>query len=147
MDDLLDYQVAPNENNNCRRFIGGFLKLIIVARYRPAAGQVVLTPDRRESSVREKVRVCSVFLFLLGGQFCGVAPSGDHPQEDLTKFGYKLNMKVEFFKNSFIDFWLTYLNYEDKSGDFFLNFGLILATQNLRKHLILALLVFNFSFM
>jgi hypothetical protein len=40
VDDLLDYQVAPNGNNNRRRFIGVFFKkLIIVARYRPAAGQ------------------------------------------------------------------------------------------------------------
>jgi hypothetical protein len=66
---------------------------------RPAAGQVVLTPDRRESSVREKERVCSVFLSLGGGQFCGVAQVAINPQQDLTKFGYKLNMKVEFLKN------------------------------------------------
>ncbi len=97
MDDLLDYQVAPNGNNNRRRFIGVFFKkLIIVARYRPAAGQYswLLTVG---NAAFEKRNGSALSSFFLGGQFCGVAPSGDHPQEDLTKFGYKLNMKLEFF--------------------------------------------------
>jgi len=56
----------------------------------------------------------SSFFFFLGVQFCNIAKNGDHPQEDLARFGYKLHMKVNFFKN--ILFWVrgkgaTYLNH------------------------------------
>jgi hypothetical protein len=32
--------------------------------------------------------------------------TGDHPQEDLAKFGYRPDMKVEFFLESFLYIWL-----------------------------------------
>jgi hypothetical protein len=32
----------------------------------------------------------------VGGQFLDIAKTGDDPQEDLARFGYKLNMKVKF---------------------------------------------------
>jgi hypothetical protein len=32
--------------------------------------------------------------------------SGDDPQEDLVKFGYKLNMKENFIKKTLLYFWL-----------------------------------------
>jgi hypothetical protein len=38
------------------------------------------------------------------GQFCVVAKSGNFPLEDLANFGYKLNMKIEFFKFPFFFF-------------------------------------------
>jgi hypothetical protein len=38
-------------------------------------------------------------------QFCGIAKSGDHPWEDLVKFGCKLNMKVKTSKG-LLYFWL-----------------------------------------
>jgi hypothetical protein len=40
---------------------------------------------------------------------CCSHQSGDDPQEDLAKFGYKLNMKGIFIKQkaSFYIFWLT----------------------------------------
>jgi hypothetical protein len=37
--------------------------------------------------------------------FCGY-----DPQEDLAKFGYKLNMKVKLLNMLLIYFWLLYLN-------------------------------------
>jgi len=45
-------------------------------------------------------------------------------QEDWTKFGYKLNMKVIFFKAPyFLMFWATlYLNHVKKSSGFFFLF-------------------------
>jgi hypothetical protein len=40
--------------------------------------------------------VCSIF---------NIAKNGDHPHEDLARFGYKLHMKVIFIKkNSFFGF-------------------------------------------
>jgi hypothetical protein len=36
--------------------------------------------------------------------------SGDDPQEDLAKFGYKLNMKVKFLKHPSLIL-ATYLNH------------------------------------
>jgi len=35
-------------------------------------------------------------IFIVGGQFLDIAKTGDDPQEDLARFGYKLNMKVKF---------------------------------------------------
>jgi hypothetical protein len=32
--------------------------------------------------------------------------TGVHPQEDLAKFGYRPDMKVEFFLESFLYIWL-----------------------------------------
>jgi hypothetical protein len=43
-------------------------------------------------------------------QFCGVPKSGDCVKEDLAKFGYQKNMKVEFFQHSSI-FFNTYLSH------------------------------------
>jgi hypothetical protein len=37
-----------------------------------------------------------ILFFIVGGQFLDIAKSGDDPQEDLARFGYKLNMKVKF---------------------------------------------------
>jgi len=34
---------------------------------------------------------------IFGVQFCNIAQNGDHPQEDLARFGYKLHMKGIFF--------------------------------------------------
>ncbi len=48
---------------------------------------------------------------------------GDHPQEDLARFGYKLNMKLIFFKNILLLFWLpTWTMYRNLM--FFLKFWL-----------------------
>jgi hypothetical protein len=37
------------------------------------------------------------FIYFVGVQFCNIAKNGDHPQEDLARFGYKLHMKVIYF--------------------------------------------------
>jgi hypothetical protein len=37
------------------------------------------------------------FKNFMGVQFCYIAKNGDHPQENLARFGYKLHMKVIFF--------------------------------------------------
>jgi hypothetical protein len=39
----------------------------------------------------------------------------------------------------------TYLNNVSKFGIFFLNFGQIMAIENLKRHMILALLIFNLA--
>jgi len=70
---------------------------------------------------------------------------GDHLQEDLAKPGNKLNMKVEDFKHPSI-FLATLIEPYIEIWWFFLNFGRILTTEHLKKHLILALLSFNFYF-
>jgi hypothetical protein len=46
----------------------------------------------------------------MGDQFWDIAKSGDDSQEDLARFGYKLNMKVEFL-NVLVYFWLIHLNH------------------------------------
>jgi hypothetical protein len=70
--------------------------------------------------------------------------SGDDPQEVVAKFGYKINMKVSF-KISFYIFGFV-LDSCIEIWWFFLKFGGILADKNLKKHLILALLIFNIPF-
>jgi hypothetical protein len=73
-----------------------------------------------------------------------LSENGDHPYEDLARFGYKLNMKAKNFKNPSI-FLATSLILDTciKIWRFFLNFGRILAIEiNLNNHLILALLIF-----
>jgi hypothetical protein len=64
-----------------------------------------------------------------------LSENGDHPYEDLAKFGYKLNMKAKKFKNSSI-FLATLLIIDIciKFWRFFLNFGRILAIENLNNH-------------
>jgi hypothetical protein len=53
-------------------------------------------------------------VFFLAILFYG--QSADDPQEDLARFGYKLNMKVKFLK--YVSVWLaTYLNYVQISGN------------------------------
>jgi hypothetical protein len=47
---------------------------------------------------------------LFFGQFCGRPKCGDCVQEDLAKFGYKKNIKVEFFEHPSI-FFTAYLNH------------------------------------
>jgi len=67
-------------------------------------------------------------------QFCDVAKSGDDLQRDLANFGYyKLNMKVKFVKHpsSSSSFWLPLLEPCAEIWRFFLNFGQILAVENL----------------
>jgi hypothetical protein len=66
-------------------------------------------------------------------QFCDVAKSGDDLQGDLANFGYyKLNMKVKFVKHtSSSSFWLPLLEPCAEIWRFFLNFGQILAVENL----------------
>jgi hypothetical protein len=49
-----------------------------------------------------------IFYFYFREIFC-YSQSGDDPQEDLTKFGYKLNMKINVLKHPPI-FLATYLN-------------------------------------
>jgi hypothetical protein len=46
------------------------------------------------------------------------------------------NMEIDFSKLCFI-FLAMFLNHVKKSGDFFLNFDQILATENLIKHLMI----------
>jgi hypothetical protein len=71
-----------------------------------------------------------------------LSENGDHPYEDLAKFGYKLNMKAKNFKNPSI-FLATSLILDTciKIWRFFLIFGRILGIENLNNHLILALLI------
>jgi hypothetical protein len=68
--------------------------------------------------------------------------SGDDPKEDLARFAYNLNMKVFFTKKAFfligyllepcIEIWRYFFNFWSTSG-------------YIRKHLILALLIFNIA--
>jgi hypothetical protein len=71
-----------------------------------------------------------------------LSENGDHPYEDLAKFGYKLNMKAKKFKNPSI-FLATSLILDTciKIWRFFFIFGRILGIENLNNHLILALLI------
>jgi hypothetical protein len=65
-------------------------------------------------SIATQKNVCWVVLtptmcfFFLGSILC-FSQSGHHPCQGLVKFGYTLNMKVEFLKYSSI-FLATYLN-------------------------------------
>jgi hypothetical protein len=65
-------------------------------------------------------------------------------RKDLAKFGYKLNMRIFFFKYLYIFNYLVQPWIE--IWQVFLNFGWILAVENLKKHLKLALLIFNTAF-
>jgi len=52
---------------------------------------------------------------------CGGPSRLYYPQEDLAKFGYKLNMKENLFEHPWFFFfliWATYLNHEQKSWKF-----------------------------
>ncbi len=70
----------------------------------------------------------------MGAQFWDIAKSGDDPQEDLARFGYKLNMKVKSL-NVLLCFWLIHLNHVWKSGEFLLNFDQIMGIEKLKKAL------------
>jgi hypothetical protein len=50
----------------------------------------------------------SVYLFNFFGNFVLYSQSGNDQQEDLAKFGYKLNMKLKF-QNIILYLWLTLL--------------------------------------
>jgi len=59
--------------------------------------------------------------------------SGNDLQEDLVKFGYKLNVKIKFVKHPFFGqqpIWTMYRN----DGNFFLNFGQNSAIGKKFKH-------------
>jgi hypothetical protein len=48
-------------------------------------------------------------VFFFGFQFCNVAISGDHPYEDLAKFGDEKTIGKKFiFSPTFFYFWLPY---------------------------------------
>jgi len=49
-------------------------------------------------------------------QFCDVAKTGNHPQEDVAKFGYSSAMKADNFQSPFI-FWLPAGNLLKESDD------------------------------
>ncbi len=53
---------------------------------------------------------CFFFFFWRFLQFLCNSQSGNDPEEDLVRFGYKPNMKVNFLKHPFI-FLATYLNH------------------------------------
>ncbi len=65
--------------------------------------------------------------------------NGDDPQDDLVKFGYKLNIKV--IKNASFYIFSYLLELCIDIWKFFLIFFRIMAIENLKKHMILA---FNF---
>jgi hypothetical protein len=78
------------------------------------------------------------FFFL--GAILYYSQSGDDPQEDLAKFGYKLNTKAIYKKNVLCVLLATYLNHmQTDVWLFFFNFDRILAIKIFRKHMILAL--------
>jgi hypothetical protein len=63
------------------------------------------------------IAICKCFLFLnffLWAILC-YSQSGNNLHEDLAKFGYKLNMKVNFLKHSFYIFGYPTLNHVQKS--------------------------------
>ncbi len=47
-----------------------------------------------------------VYLILFFSSILRCSQTGNHPQEDLAKFGYRPDMKVEKIKNPFT-FWLS----------------------------------------
>ncbi len=78
--------------------------------------------------------------FLFWGQFCDVAKVAMiHSKEDLNKFGYNLNIKV-IIQNPSI-FLATCLEPCTEIWLFFLNIGLIMAIENLKKRMIITLLI------
>ncbi len=77
-------------------------------------------------------------------QFCDVTKVTMIHRKDLAKFGYKLNMKIVFKKILLYFYYL--LRPWIEIWQVFLNFGWILAVENLKKHLKLALLIFNTAF-
>jgi hypothetical protein len=80
--------------------------------------------------------------FFLGSILC-CSQSGDDPQEDLAKFGYRLNMRLKHPSM----FLATYFNHVQKSGEiFFLNFGRIMAIDMSKYTMNLALSIFNIAF-
>ncbi len=82
----------------------------------------------------------AVFFFL--AMLC-YSQSGNDPQEDLARFGYKLNMKVNFLKNILLYFWLLLLEPRiETCWRYSLNFDRILAIENLKMNMILAHLIF-----
>jgi hypothetical protein len=89
---------------------------------------------RRTRSVSAEAREFIVFFLV---QICSIAKSGDNRQEYLAIFDYKLNYESKVLKNFLLCFWLPILNNVSKYGDYFLNFGLIMAIENLKKHMIL----------
>jgi len=83
-------------------------------------------------------------LFFLSILWCN--QSGDYPLEDLAKFCYKLNMEFKILKKkTFYIFWLpTWTMYRVGIKKSLVK--LLDTIENLEKHLIFALLIFNFSF-
>ncbi len=79
------------------------------------------------------------------GSILWCSQSGDHPKEDLAKFGYYVNMTVK--KIILLYFWLpTWTMY--RNGVIFKKIGRILANENLQeKQLILDFLNFEFLFL
>jgi hypothetical protein len=102
---------------------------------RIAAKQRWMRTRKKKNKKRQRgsARIYSVFF----GQLCSIAKSGDNQQEDLAIFDYKLNFESKVLKNFLLCFWLPILNNESKYGDYFLNFGLIMAIENLKRHMIL----------
>jgi len=68
------------------------------------------------------------------GQFCDVAKVLTIHRKILAKFGYKLNMKVKFFKHSSL-FFCHLLEPCIETWKIFLNFGWDLAIEKLKKTL------------
>jgi hypothetical protein len=69
------------------------------------------------------------------GQFYDVAKVGSSKGKVLPNFGNKLNPKVILLKTSFYKFLAPTSKNVKEIWGFFLNFGQILAVENLKKHL------------
>jgi hypothetical protein len=107
--------------------------------------------------LKSKLQVCLIFKnyplkihtwrqsFNFFGAILYYSQSGDDPQEDLAKFGYKLHMKAMLKKHPCV-LLATYLNHMQTSGYFFFNFDQILAIEIFKKHMILALSIFSMAF-
>ncbi len=105
-----------------------------IQQQRIAAKQRWMRTRKKKNKKRQRGSAEFIVFFL--GQRCSIAKSGDNRQEDLAISDYKINYESKVLKNFLLCFWLPILNNVSKYGDFFLNFGLIMAIQNLKKHVI-----------
>ncbi len=84
-------QVAYRSRSSRRGCLGPF----VLRAFRPRSQLVAARGDAENAESRPALSLQCVFFFFFFLAISCYSQSGDDPQQDLAKFGYKKNMKVK----------------------------------------------------